>query len=195
MVNSINTLLDRQQEALARERNLANEVAHELRTNIPSFCRRKLSSLAWQTDNAAMQAALQRIGQDALHAGHVLDQLLTLARAGRGMLDAPLQTVNWAARRATLRLHRPRAHGCAKTRWRWMHPSPSWCVAMHCCWISLPCAIWSKTRVLPRRRAHRSRCRLGVTHHFGQAWVQVCDDGRRDAARPCATCGQPAPGP
>jgi two-component system sensor histidine kinase QseC len=26
----------------------------------------------------------------------VLDQLLTLARAGRGMLDAPLQTVNWA---------------------------------------------------------------------------------------------------
>ena len=37
MVNAINTLLDRQQEALERERNLANEVAHELRTPLASI--------------------------------------------------------------------------------------------------------------------------------------------------------------
>ena len=37
MVHSINTLLDRQQEALERERNLANEVAHELRTPLASI--------------------------------------------------------------------------------------------------------------------------------------------------------------
>src|SRR2546429_2206056 len=37
VVNSINTLLDRQQEALERERSLANEVAHELRTPLASI--------------------------------------------------------------------------------------------------------------------------------------------------------------
>jgi signal transduction histidine kinase len=71
-------------------------VAHELRTPLASIALQAQALKSGQTDTAAMQAALQRIGRDALHAGHVLDQLLTLARAGRGMLDAPLQTVNWA---------------------------------------------------------------------------------------------------
>ena len=37
VVASINTLLDRQQVAMVRERRLANEVAHELRTPLSSI--------------------------------------------------------------------------------------------------------------------------------------------------------------
>lgn len=57
MVVSINTLLDRQQAALARERRLANEVAHELRTPLSSIvlqaraldggCRRRSRPRRW----------------------------------------------------------------------------------------------------------------------------------------------------
>ena len=79
VVASINTLLDRQQEALVRERRLANEVAHELRTPLSSIVL-QARALGGGLDGPAQAEALARIGQDALRAGHVLNQLLALAR-------------------------------------------------------------------------------------------------------------------
>ena len=182
MVNSINTLLDRQQEALARERNLANEVAHELRTPLASIVLQAQALKSGpQTDNAAMQAALQRIGQDALHAGHVLDQLLTLARAGRGMLDAPLQTVNWAA------VARNVAAAQAQSAW----------LREDTLAVDAPESVMVRGNALLLDSALRNLVENAVRHtppgtqievqagcdsSLGQAWVQVCDDGRRDAA-------------
>ena len=186
MVNAINTLLDRQQEALERERNLANEVAHELRTPLASIA---LQAQALKSgpqtrtlmDNAAMQAALQRIGQDALHAGHVLDQLLTLARAGRGMLDAPLQTLNWAA------VARDVAAAQAQSAWQREDTLA----------VDAPESITVRGNALLLASALRNLVENAVRHTpagtqievqagcepaLGLAWIQVCDDGRRDGA-------------
>ena len=75
VVASINTLLDRQQDALVRERRLANEVAHELRTPLSSIAL-QASALGGGLDPQAQAQAVTQIGQDALRAGHVLNQLL-----------------------------------------------------------------------------------------------------------------------
>jgi two-component system sensor histidine kinase QseC len=98
-VDAINRLVDRYQAALLRERALANEFAHELRT-----------PLAWRAGAAtragrpraprdalpgpAQQAALRRLQQDALRAGEVLAHLLALARASRADLDEAAQEVD-----------------------------------------------------------------------------------------------------
>lgn len=179
MVTSINTLLDRQQAALERERNLANEVAHELRTPLASIT---LQAQALESaGDGPMRDALRRIGNDALHAGHVLDQLLTLARAGRGMLDAPLQAVDWAA------IARAVASAQAQSAWARQDTIA----------VDAPEALPVRGNALLLESALRNLVENAVRHTppgtqievqagadaaRGLAWVQVCDDGRRDAA-------------
>ena len=96
VVASINTLLDRQQDALVRERRLANEVAHELRTPLSSIAL-QASALGGGLDPQAQAQAVTQIGQDALRAGHVLNQLLALARASRAQLHEAKAPVDLAA--------------------------------------------------------------------------------------------------
>lgn len=87
VVTSINGLLARQQRALARERQLASEVAHELRTPLASISL-QARALRDGLDTAAAERALQQIETDALRAGHVLSQLLALARTdARSLAD------------------------------------------------------------------------------------------------------------
>lgn len=90
VVASINTLLDRQTHALARERQLAHEIAHELRTPLTSIT---LQARALEDEAAPEQQKplLQRIRQDALRASHVLNQLLALAKTSRAAQhDSPI---------------------------------------------------------------------------------------------------------
>ncbi|QXZ08600.1 two-component sensor histidine kinase [Comamonas sp. Y33R10-2] len=186
MVSAINTLLDRQQEALERERNLANEVAHELRTPLASIALQAQalksdSQAGTSMDHAAMQAALQRIGQDALHAGHVLDQLLTLARAGRGMLDAPLQSVNWA--------DTARNVAAAQAQIAWQREDSLAVDAPACVTVrGNPLLLDSALRNLVENAVRHTptgtqiEVQVGCDEFLGLAWVQVCDDGRRDVA-------------
>lgn len=84
--DAINLLAQRYHAALTRERALANEFAHELRT--------PLAALALHARTArdapagpGQQAALMRLEEEALRAGEVLSHLLALARAGRAELD------------------------------------------------------------------------------------------------------------
>lgn len=182
MVSSINTLLDRQQEALERERNLANEVAHELRTPLASIVlQAQALKSGGQTDTAVMQAALQRIGQDALHAGHVLDQLLTLARAGRGMLDAPLQTVNWAD------VVRDVAAAQAQNAWQredMISVDAPQELPVRGNALLLDSALRNLVENAVRHTPTGTQIEVqaGLDSSRALAWVQVCDDGRRDAA-------------
>lgn len=95
VVRAINTLVERYHAALLRERALANEFAHELRT--------PLASLALQA-RALREAPpgpavtlLDRIEHDALRAGEVLSHLLALARASRAELDEAAQPVDLRA--------------------------------------------------------------------------------------------------
>lgn len=84
--DAINLLALRYHAALTRERALANEFAHELRT--------PLAALALQARTARVtapgpgqHAALARLEEEALRAGEVLSHLLALARASRADLD------------------------------------------------------------------------------------------------------------
>lgn len=85
VVDSINALLARQQAALAREREVASEIAHELRTPLASLALHA-RSLQGALPPPQRAAALARLEQDTLRAGHVLDQMLALARASRAEL-------------------------------------------------------------------------------------------------------------
>jgi two-component system sensor histidine kinase QseC len=92
-VDAINRLVDRYHAALTRERALANEFAHELRT--------PLASLALQArgvrdtpPGAAQQESLQLLEADARRAGEVLQHLLALARTSRAELHETAQPVD-----------------------------------------------------------------------------------------------------
>jgi two-component system, OmpR family, sensor histidine kinase QseC len=92
-VGAINRLVDRYQAALTRERALANEFAHELRTPLASIA---LQARGIQDTPAgpAQQEALARLRDDALRAGEVLAHLLALARTSRAELDEAAETVD-----------------------------------------------------------------------------------------------------
>ena len=77
-VRAINTLVDSLQMQARREREFASDVAHELRT--------PLTALSLQASAAQHEPSPERLAQleaSALRAGHILSQLLELARAQR----------------------------------------------------------------------------------------------------------------
>ena len=152
MVYSINTLLDAQQAALARERDLANEVAHELRTPLASIAlQAEALSGALPREGAAdagLDELLTRIRQDALHAGHVLTQLLALARAGQ--------------RDDTLAVQAPA-----------VLTVPGNAVLLE---LALRNLVENAIRHTPRG----TRVEIQAGRLPGLAWMQVCDDGARD---------------
>ncbi len=77
-VHAINTLVDSLQTQARREREFASDVAHELRT--------PLAAMSLQASAARHDPSPERLAQlegSALRAGHILSQLLELARAQR----------------------------------------------------------------------------------------------------------------
>ena len=95
VVQAVNTLVQHYHEALDRERALASELAHELRTPLSALV---LQARALrEAPGTADGAALARLEQDALRAGQVLAELLALARASRTALVEAAQPVDLAA--------------------------------------------------------------------------------------------------
>ncbi|MDH0417863.1 histidine kinase dimerization/phospho-acceptor domain-containing protein [Delftia tsuruhatensis] len=184
VVNSINTLLDRQQEALERERSLANEVAHELRTPLASIAlqaRALGDAPAGAMDAPAQRAALARIGQDALHAGHVLSQLLALARAGRAMLADPPVPVDLAAlARQVVAAHAQAAwpRGCSLSV-----QAPEALGVMGNA-VLLELALRNLVENALKHTPHGTQIEVQAGQGpDGEVWLQVCDDGRRSDGR------------
>lgn len=95
VVKSINTLVDRHRAALMRERQLASEFAHELRTPLSSIALHA-SSLRGAMSGAEREQALAQLEREALRAGEVVTQLLSLARASRAELDEAAQPLDLA---------------------------------------------------------------------------------------------------
>ena len=85
VVDSINTLAGRYHAVVARERELANELAHELRTPLAAIAL-QARALRQVTHEAEREQLLQQLERDALRSGHVLSDLLALARATRAEL-------------------------------------------------------------------------------------------------------------
>lgn len=178
---SINTLLDRQQAVLERERRLANEVAHELRTPLSSIVL-QARALQGGLDTPAQAAALERIGQDALRAGHVLHQLLALARASRAQLDETQGEVDLAA------LARTVSADFAQHAWeRGAHiavaaDAP---VRLHGNPVLLDLALRNLVENALKHTPRETAIEVQVGRDAeGAAWLQVCDDGRRAQAQP-----------
>lgn len=109
-VDAINRLVDRYHAALTRERALANEFAHELRTPLASIAL-QARSVQDSPPGEAQQVALARLGQDALRAGEVLAHLLALARASRAELDEAAEPLDLdALARRVVSDYAPDAH-------------------------------------------------------------------------------------
>jgi two-component system, OmpR family, sensor histidine kinase QseC len=100
VVESINALIERYQAALARERQLAGELAHELRTPLASIALHA-QSLKGELTASERERATSRVASDSLRAGEVLQHLLTLARTSHAELAeaaAPFDVVPLASR-------------------------------------------------------------------------------------------------
>ncbi len=93
VVHAINQLVGQQQAALERERQLASEIAHELRTPLSSIAL-QAASLRGPLAAQAHEEALLQIGADSMRAGHVIHQLLALARASRADLQRQQQPLD-----------------------------------------------------------------------------------------------------
>jgi len=95
VVEAINLLMQRHEAALARERQFADELAHELRTPLSSLALHA-RSLRGPLDETERAEALRRIETDALRAGEVLSEVLALARASRSELAEAAQSIDVA---------------------------------------------------------------------------------------------------
>lgn len=94
-VTAINTLMERYHAALTRERALANEFAHELRTPLAAVALHA-RALKAMPPGAERDQTLARLDHDALRAGQVLTHLLGLARASRAQWDEAAQPLDLA---------------------------------------------------------------------------------------------------
>jgi len=178
VVASINTLLERQQAAMARERRLANEVAHELRTPLSSIAL-QASALGKGLDADGQAQAVARIGQDALRAGHVLSQLLALARASRAELHdakAPLDLVD---------ISRAVCADYAQAAWQRgdeiaLAGPETMAVLGHPVLLDLALRNLMENALKHTPEGTHIAVQMGW-NDAGAAWLQVCDDGARNA--------------
>lgn len=183
VVASINTLLDRQQAALTRERRLAHEVAHELRTPLSSISL-QASALRGGLSAAAQAQALARIGQDALRAGHVLNQLLALAQTSRAQMHETAVPVDLAA------LARSVCADYAQAAWKRsdhiaVAGPEQLSVLGHA--LLLEMALRNLLENALKHTPPHTCIELQLGHSSsGAAWVQVCDDGARSHSAPAS---------
>jgi two-component system sensor histidine kinase QseC len=198
VVASINTLLDRQQAAMVRERRLANEVAHELRTPLSSIAL-QASALGGELDDAARHQAIERIGQDALRAGHVLNQLLALARASRAELHEATAPVDLCA------VAREVCGDYAQMAWQrgdeiaLSAPAELW-VPGHAVLLDIAARNLVENALKHTPRGTRIAVQVGAsddkageTEVATGAWLQVCDDGARREPAEGASPGAVSP--
>ncbi len=95
IVQAIELLIERYNAALSRERTLASEVAHELRTPLASLGLHA-ASLRGALTPAERSEALARVEHEAARASAVLTHVLALARASRAELTDTMQPLDLA---------------------------------------------------------------------------------------------------
>jgi two-component system, OmpR family, sensor histidine kinase QseC len=177
-VDAINRLVDRYHAALTRERSLANEFAHELRTPIASLAL-QARSVQDAPAGPAREEALARLQADAKRAGEVLHHLLALARTSRAELHETGQPLDLAALAARVVADfAPDAHAGGREIGL-ASPGP-FVLTGHPVLLEL-----ALRNLVQNALAHTPRgtsVEVELDPHL--RWVQVCDDGARHAGQP-----------
>ena len=176
---------------MARERRLANEVAHELRTPLSSIAL-QASALGGELAPEAQAQVLDRIRQDALRAGHVLNQLLALARASRAELDGATASVDLAA------LARTACAEYAQAAWQRgdeLEVSAPDALLVRGHPVLLDLLLRNLIENALKHTPARTRIAVQMGEGGGEhgAWLQVCDDGARVVAAGDVVAAAPVP--
>lgn len=180
VVDSINTLLARQQRALHRERRLASEVAHELRTPLTSIVL-QVQALEESPALQSHREALARIRADTLRAGHVLNQLLALARSSRDAQGTAFECVDLAV------LARTVAAEYGQAAWERadaieVEAPASVCVLGQPILLDIALRNLVENALRHTPRGTRIGIQCAMAPEGGEPWIQVCDDGQRSGA-------------
>lgn len=184
MVAAINTLVGRQHAALQRERQLASELAHELRTPLASLALHA-RTLQGRMAEADRRASLQRLEDDAMRAGEVVQQLLSLARASRTEMDEAAQPCDLAAlAREVVADYAQRAHDSGHELALVEEPAgQAFMLAGHPLLLAL-----ALRNLIDNALGHTPAGTLvEVQLQAGERWLQVCDSGGPAGARTALT--------
>ena len=186
VVSSINTLIDNHSAALERERQLANEVAHELRTPLSSLSL-QLKALQGWLDPEERQEILAQMECDTLRAGRVLNQLLALARASRTEMQNMAEPVNLGAmvrRLAADVVRNPRVD---------KHPLSVDVreeVTVHAHPLLVELALCNLVDNALQHTPPGTAVEIQLLRAGAEVWLQVCDDGTSHSA-PLAALRRP----
>ena|GEM_PF-1392635 len=112
---TLNAMLDRVEEAVARERRVVSDASHELRTPLTTLRAEVDLALMGDRDKTELRAALESASEEAKRMSRLADDLLVLARADQGRL--PLHPQPLGARKL-LEDAAGRAHAGAEVRGR-----------------------------------------------------------------------------
>ncbi|WP_332823603.1 histidine kinase dimerization/phospho-acceptor domain-containing protein [Ramlibacter sp.] len=183
-VDAINRLVERYHAALTRERALANEFAHELRTPLASLAL-QARSVRDTPAGTAQEEALHLLEQDARRAGEVLHHLLGLARASRAELHEAAQPVDLdgVARRVVADFA-PDAHSGGRELG--LASPGAFPLSGHPVLLEL-----ALRNLVQNALAHTPRgTQVDVELDPARRWLQVCDDGLRHGGAPGEAASQ-----
>ncbi|MEO8151607.1 MAG: histidine kinase dimerization/phospho-acceptor domain-containing protein [Rhizobacter sp.] len=188
VVDSINTLVERQHAALVRERELSSELAHELRTPLASLALHA-SLLRRAANEGERTESLTRIEQEAQRANHVVSHLLALARANRTEMVEAAQLLDLAelARRVVGEYAQSAldsGHELARVG------EGPFMVAGHTVLLELALRNLIENALSHTPRGTVIEVQLDTSAH----WLQVCDNGAASAASLASAAAPNAPG-
>jgi len=94
LASTLNEMIDRLEKAFKRQQQFTSDASHELRTPLAIIEAESTLMLQKDRTNSEYRQSLETISQEAHRIAHLVDQLLTLARADAGKEKLPLKEVN-----------------------------------------------------------------------------------------------------